>query len=77
MSMAEYRVYGWITARVSTVVDADSEEEAYEKAEYEFNGVENYTGFGDFDHLIGVSGDEDTITCESLVDWSDCEIWEE
>jgi len=27
----------------------------------QFGGIENYAVFGNCDHLIGVSGDEDTI----------------
>lgn len=68
-----YRVYGHADITISTVVEADSEEEAYEKAEEEFWGIENYAGFGDYDHLLGVSGDEDTIESDGYIQWDDCE----
>lgn len=68
-----YRVYGHTDITLSTVVEADSEEEAYEKAEFEFGGIDNYAGFGDCDHLIGVAGIDDTIASDGYVQWDDCE----
>ncbi len=36
-------------------------------------GIENYAGFGDCDHMIGVSGDEDTIEAIGEVEFTECE----
>ncbi len=36
-------------------------------------GIENFAGFGDCDHMIGVSGDEDTIEAAGEVEFTECE----
>lgn len=73
--MKKYRVYGHATIVCSMVVQAENEEEAIGKAEYEFGGLTNYAGMGSCDCLIGVldSDDERAIYPDSDVEFDDCE----
>jgi hypothetical protein len=71
--MKRYKVTGYIDAAVTTIVEVEdgeelTEEEICARAYDVFEGVGNYAGFGDCGHMIGVSGDEDTIevTCEVI-----------
>ncbi len=64
--MKRYKVTGHVDVAVTTIVEIENgeeltEEKICERANGEFGGIENYAGFGDCDHMIGVSGDEDTI----------------
>lgn len=73
--MARYRVFGTATVEVSTVVEIEDdgldegeiEELAFELAEREFGGIAQYAGMGDFNHLVGVCGEDDTIDCTDRV----------
>ena len=67
----KYRVYGHTTVTVSTLVEADSEEEAIEKANCEFGGIMSYAGNGGMDKLIGVDGEYDTIEANESVEFDD------
>gem|GEM_PF-2831300 len=62
--MAKYKVWGSFTASVSITVEADSKDEAFDKAHEEFNGIKAYAGNGGYDKLIGVSGSNETIEAE-------------
>lgn len=72
----EYRVYGHATVTVSTLVEADSEEEAIEKANQEFGGIASYCGNGGTDKLIGVEGEYDTIETDESVEFDDASLEE-
>lgn len=76
--MKRYRVHGHVGVEVTTVIEVEDGEELsefqiYERALNEFDGIENYAGFGDCDHLIGVSGEDDTIFCSGDVEFDDYE----
>ncbi len=76
--MKRYKVTGYIDVAVTTIVEVEdgeelTEEEICDRAYGEFGGIENYAGFGDCDHLIGVSGDEDTIEALGKVEFTECE----
>ena len=72
----EYRVYGHTTVTVSTLVEANSEEEAIEKANQEFGGIHSYCGNGGTDKLIGVDGEYDTIEADDSVEFDDASLEE-
>jgi len=76
--MKRYKVTGHVDVAVTTIVEAEdgeelTEEEICERACGQFGGIENYAGFGDCDHMTGVSGDEDTIEAVGEVEFSECE----
>ncbi len=76
--MKRYKVTGYIDVTVTTIVEVeDGEELTVEvicaRANGEFGGIENFAGFGDCDHMIGVSGDEDTIEAAGEVEFTECE----
>ncbi len=63
---------------VTTIVEVEdgeelTEEEICARVYDTFEGVGNYTGFGDCNHLIGVSGDEETIEATGEVEFAECE----
>lgn len=57
--MKKYTVTGHATVVCSMVVEAESEEEAIEKANEEFGSLTNYAGMGGIDKLLGVTSSED------------------
>ena len=57
--MKKYTVTGHATVVCSMVVEAESEEEAIEKANEEFGSLTNYAGMGGIDKLLGVISSED------------------
>lgn len=57
--MKKYTVTGHATVVCSMVVEAESEEEAIEKANEEFGSLTNYVGMGGTDKLLGVPSSED------------------
>ena len=57
--MKKYTVTGHATVVCSMVVEAESEEEAIEKANEEFGSLTNYVGMGGTDKLLGVLSSED------------------
>jgi len=76
--MKRYKVTGHVDVAVTTIVEVEDGEELTEKeicarAYDAFEGVGNYAGFGDCDHMIGVSGDEDTIEATGEVEFTECE----
>lgn len=72
----KYEVYGHVTVVCSMVVDADSEEEAIEKANVEFGSLTNYVGMGGKDKLVGVASGESgrSIYPDSDVEFDDCRV---
>jgi len=76
--MKRYKVTGHVDVTVTTIIEIEdgeelTEEEICARANGEFGGIENYAGFGDCDHMIGVSGDEDTIEATGEVEFTECE----
>ena len=55
---------------VGIIVEAESEEEAIQKAYEEFGGVNDYCGNGGIDKLIGVAGDTEWIEADGLVEFN-------
>lgn len=74
--MNKYKVFGHATVLCSMVVEAESAEEAMEKASEEFGGLTNYTGMGSCDCLVGVldSADERCISPDGEVEFDDYEV---
>lgn len=76
--MNRYKVTGQVDVAVTTIVEVEdgkelAEEEICERAYGQFGGIENYAGFGDCDHMIGVSSGEDTIEVAGEVKFTECE----
>jgi len=76
--MKRYKVTGHVDVTATTIVEVEddeelTEEEICERANGEFGGIENYAGFGNCDHLISVSGDEDAIEAVGEVEFTECE----
>lgn len=67
----KYDVHGTVEVVVTVTVDAESGEEAIEKANEGFGGVHSYAGNGGLDKLIGVSGSNETINVDSQVEFDD------
>lgn len=73
----KYRVTGKMQVSVGITVEAESEEEAIEKAYEEFGGVHSYCGNGGMDKLIGVSKDTEWIEADVIVEFDSAEENEE
>lgn len=76
--MKRYRVHGHTEIEVTTIIEVEDDEELDEenicaRAAEQFEGIQNYAGMGDFYHLIGVSGEEDTIDAPNSVEFDDFE----
>lgn len=71
--MKKYRVFGTVSVCVSTVVKANSPEEAKEIADHFFGGVTGFCGNGGSSKLIGVSGHDESIECNDSVEWEDAD----
>lgn len=69
----QYRVFGHTVVDVSTVVEAESEEEVIEVAQREFEGINSYCGNGGDDKLIGVEGEYETIAADNYVVFDDAQ----
>ena len=80
--MKKIRVYGNASITVSCVVYLKDNEELdedviYDLANERFSGIEAYVGNGGYDKLIGVEGDEETISDDGYLDWDDYEVEDE
>lgn len=73
----KYRVTGNIQVSVGITVEAESEEEAIQKAYEKFGGVNDYCGNGGMDKLIGVAGDTEWIEADGVVEFNSAEESEE
>lgn len=73
--MKKYRVFGHTTVTCSMVVEAESPQDAIEKANDEFGELTNYVGMGRCDCLVGVnsSKNERSIYPDSIVEFDNCE----
>ncbi|MFB0841822.1 hypothetical protein [Paenibacillus oleatilyticus] len=70
--MPKYKVWGKFTAHVTKEVEADSAEEAVEKAAQEFGGINGFAGNGGYNKLIGVTGRDESVEAN----WPEIE-WEQ
>ncbi len=75
--MKKYRVYGTTVVEVVKEVWANSEEEAYEKAENQLRRLTEYCGNGGYDKLIGVEDDDESVTSNEDIEYDDCELLED
>lgn len=73
--MKKYRVFGSATVTCSMVVEAESGQDAMEKADIEFGGLTNYAGMGSCNCLVGVltSEDERCVFADGEVEFDDYE----
>ena len=71
--MKKYRVYGTTTVSVVKEVWANSEEEAYEKAERQLDSLTEYCGNGGYDKLVGVDGYDERVSAGDVITYDDCE----
>jgi hypothetical protein len=61
--MAKYKVTGYVSVQVDIVLEANSKEEAKEKACDEMaGGLTSYCGNGGINKLVGVYGEEYSIS---------------
>ena len=70
-TMKKYNVLGNTSVTVCVTVEADSEEEAMNKANEQFNGIHSYGGNGGLDKLIGVNGSNESIAADESVEFDD------
>lgn len=52
--MKTYKVHGSVSIGVTMTVEAETQEEAMEKAYEQFHGLTNFAGNGGTDQLVGV-----------------------
>lgn len=71
--MNRYRVYGHTTVTVVIEVNAESEVDAYEEALNQLNSLEAYVGNGGTDKLLGVSGDDESVSADEEIEYDDIE----
>jgi len=75
--MTKYRVYGTTTVSVVKEVWANSEEEAYEKAQSQLDSLTEYCGNGGYDKLVGVDGDDESVACYDSICYDDIAVIED
>lgn len=72
MSKKKYDVHGTVPVVVHITVEAENGDQAMEIAEKIFRGVKEYAGNGGVDKLIGVKGDNESITVDGNAEFDDC-----
>ena len=75
--MKKYRVLGNTVVSVFKEVYANSEEEAYEIANQELHYLTGYRGNNGWDKLVGVEGDDESVSADDTIEWDDIEVVEE
>lgn len=70
----KYRVYGHTTVTVVVEVSADSEEDAKEVALDQRSSLTSYCGNGGTDKLIGVDGDDESVSADEEIEYDDVEL---
>ena len=68
-----YRVYGHTTVTVVVEVKANSEEEAYKAASDQRRCLDAYAGNGGMDRLIGVDGEDESVSADEEIVYDDIE----
>lgn len=71
--MKKYRVCGTTTVTVYKEVWANDEDEAYRKAERELDSLTEYCGNGGYDKLIGVDGEDESVSVYDNIHYDDIE----
>lgn len=71
--MKKYIVTGKVTAFITVEIEAESKEEAIEMAYEECSGPMSFVGNGGYDKLIGVDGDNVSISCDDEVEYTEVE----
>lgn len=69
--MKKYNVLGNTSVTVCVTVEADSEEDAMNKANEQFHGIYSYYGNGGVNKLIGVKGSNESIAADNPVEFDD------
>ena len=75
--MKLYKVYGTTTVSVVKEVWANSEDEAYDRAQNELESLTEYCGNGGYDKLIGVDGEGESVACYDSICYDDIEVIED
>lgn len=75
--MTLYKVYGTTTVSVVKEVWANSEDEAYDKAQNQLESLTEYCGNGGCDKLIGVDGCGESISCCDSICYDEIEAIED
>ena len=75
--MKKYRVLGNTVVSVFKEVYANSEEEAYEIANQELHYLTGYVGNNGYDKLVGVIGDDESVSADDTIEWDDIEFLED
>lgn len=71
--MKKWNVYGSVQISVISRVEAETAEEAIEKAHGNWGGMTNYAGNGGTDKLVGVYGDESIEADDSEPNFTEAE----
>lgn len=75
--MKKYSVRGTTVVTVTKEVWANNEDEAYEKAYDQLSGLIAFCGNGGTDKLIGVDGDDESVSADDVVTYDDIEELED
>lgn len=75
--MKKYSCTATIETYIEMIVEAESEEDALEKANNEFGGACNYCGNGGTDKLVGVDGENESISINDDVEFDEATELEE
>ena len=75
--MTLYRVYGTVTVSVTKEVWANSEDEAYDRAQNELESLTEYCGNDGYDKLIGVDGEGESVECWDSICYDEIEVIED
>ena len=75
--MTKYRVYGTTTVSVVKEVWANSEDEAYDKAQRQLDSLTAYCGNGGYDKLVGVEAEGEEVAADDTITYDECEAIED
>ena len=75
--MKLYKVYGTTTVSVVKEVWANSEDEAYDRAQNELDSLTEYCGNGGYDKLVGVDGEGESVACYDSICYDEIEVVED
>lgn len=71
--MKKYRVCGTTTVTVVKEVWANSEDEAFDRAQNELDSLTEYCGNGGYDKLIGVDGEYESVAVYDSIRYDEIE----
>lgn len=72
--MTLYKVTGTVNINVEIIVEADSPEQAIERAEDELPELTPFAGNGGSDKLVGTDLDEVVLDCSDVVIYTHAEV---